>query len=59
MAPPEQAGTGQQRPRPPVVETASPARPEVELDELVDRALYKLMRRLAVEGERRGVGRWR
>jgi hypothetical protein len=41
------------------VETpAAPGKPQIDLDELVEKAWQKLMRKLTVERERRGYTRW-
>ena len=43
----------------PVVEApAAAAKPQIDLDELVEKAWQKLMRKLTIEQERRGYSRW-
>jgi hypothetical protein len=38
---------------------ATAAKPQIDLDELVEKAWHKLMRKLTIEHERRGYARWR
>ena len=37
---------------------AAAAKPQIDLDELVEKAWQKLMRKLTIEQERRGYTRW-
>jgi len=42
----------------PATASAATAQPKVDEDELAERVLRRLMRTLAIEGERRGARRW-
>jgi hypothetical protein len=50
--------TSVSRPMEPAPASAPRVGKETDVDELVDKVLHRLMRRLAVEGERRGWPRW-